>query len=78
MKNPPVIPLLLEEHRGISVCCLLSAVCCLLSAVCCLLSAVCCLILPFTLYPFFSAFFTASTVSALESDVKFFRSPSFS
>ena len=38
----------------------------------------------FTLYPvpcstlYLSAFFTASTVSALESDVKFFRSPSFS
>jgi len=34
--------------------------------------------LPFTLYPFFNAFFTASTVSALESDVKLFKSPSFS
>ena len=34
--------------------------------------------IPETLYPFLSAFFTASTVSALESDVKFFRSPSFS
>ena len=32
----------------------------------------------FSLQPSFNAFFTASTVSALESEVKFFSNPSFS